>query len=126
MNTTDFYDFLPDLFPDSPGSPGSPGSSGSADCGYGCKNMLAVMDRLTAHMCESKETTTRMVVITTLVILIQLMMLIGCVVSIGCMRHSHLSRQCRHCRSFCQRDDAKKQLVHKSEEVVAEMDDAEL
>ena len=88
-------------------------SLGPLDCGYGCKHMLAAMDRLTAHVCDSKETTMRVTIFFLVIVLIQFVALVG--VCIYATRHSYL-------RHYLRRDESKKELVSKSELVVADMD----
>ena len=88
-----------------------------ADCGYGCKTMLVAMDRLTSHVCDSKETTMRTTIVFLVILLIQFVALTG--VCIYAMRHSYL-------RHYLRRDESKKKLVSKSDLVVADMDDAEI
>ena len=93
----------------------------SRDCGYGCKNVVAAMDRLTSHMCESKETSTRVVLVFTCILLIQFAAFVA--VCIYMIRHAPYTRH-RHSR----KDETKKKLVDepRSDCVVAEIDDAEL
>lgn len=94
--------------------------SESAECGYGCQHMVAAMNRVTSRVCESKETTTHVVILFSVLLFIQLLMFTGmCVYT---MRQSGLCRWATN--RFWWKDEVKKKLV--SERTVSEMDDAEL
>lgn len=124
MNTTDIFDNIFDSVYDDVSDDIS--NDISSECGYGCKHMVAAMDRVTSRMCESKETTTHVVIIITILLIIQIVMLIGlCVYT---MRRANSFRSCasivKYYRRYRRKDDVKNKLV--SDRTVAEMDDAEL